>query len=183
MLTLYLYLCDNWCMISSVITVKLKKLLEERGKSIFQLHKETDISYPTVHKIASGKGEGISFKVLEKLCENLGCFPSDLLFYERNTTPQTVKPQTVKVNAEKPASKPGTLKKAVSSDGMTVREVRKRLFATTGKMLSRERINNYITNGTLRTTQPGGKGTPHIISEADYLEFETWYQENILKQK
>jgi hypothetical protein len=66
---------------------------------------------------------------------------------------------------------------------MTVREVRKRLFATTGKMLSRERINNYITNGTLRTTQPGGKGTPHIISEADYLEFETWYQENILKQK
>jgi hypothetical protein len=35
----------------------------------------------------------------------------------------------------------------------------------------------------LRTTQPGGKGTPHIISEADYLEFETWYKENILKQK
>jgi putative transcriptional regulator len=170
-------------MISSVITIKLKKLLEERGKSIFQLHKETDITYPTLHKIASGKGEGISFKVLEKLCENLGCFPSDLLLFERNTTTQTVKPQSAKVDPEKPASTPGTPQTTVSSDGMTVREVRKRLFAATGKMLSRERINNYITNGTLRTTQPGGKSTPHIISEADYLEFEAWYKENILKQK
>jgi hypothetical protein len=51
------------------------------------------------------------------------------------------------------------------------------------KQKSRERISNYIANGTLRTTQPGGKSTPHIISEADYLEFEAWYQENILKQK
>ncbi len=170
-------------MISSVITVKLKHLLEERGKSIFQLHKETDITYPTLHKMASGKGEGISFKVLEKLCENLGCFPSDLLLFERNTTTQTVKPQTVKVDTKKPASKPETLKKTASSDGMTVQQVRERLEAATGKQLSRERINNYITNGTLRTTQPGGKRTPHIISEADYLEFEAWYKENILKQK
>jgi putative transcriptional regulator len=170
-------------MISSVITVKLKDLLEERGKSIFQLHKETNITYPTLHKMASGKGEGISFKVLEKLCEKLECFPSDLLFYEPNPAPPTVKPQSVPAHTEKPASKPETPQATVSSDGMTVREVRKRLFATTGKMLSRERINNYITNGTLRTTQPGGKGTPHIISEADYLEFETWYKENILKQK
>jgi putative transcriptional regulator len=170
-------------MISSVITVKLKKLLEDRGKSIFQLHKETNITYPTLHKMASGKGEGISFKVLEKLCEKLECFPSDLLFYEPNPAPQTVKRQTVKVDPEKPASTPETPKKAASSDGMIVRDVRERLFATTGKMLSRERINNYITNGTLRTTQPGGKGTPHIISEADYLEFETWYKANILKEK
>jgi putative transcriptional regulator len=170
-------------MISSVITVKLKKLLEERGKSIFQLHKETDITYPTLHKIASGKGEGISFKVLEKLCENLGCFPSDLLLFERNTTPQTVKPQTVKVDPEKPASQPETPKKAAPGDGMTVQQVRERLEAATGKKLSRERINNYITNGTLRTTQPGGKGTPHIIIKSHYLEFEVWYIENILKQK
>jgi putative transcriptional regulator len=167
-------------MISSVITVKLKKLLEERGKSIFQLHKETDITYPTLHKIASGKGEGISFKVLERLCENLGCFPSDLLLFERNTTTQTAKPQTVKVDPEKPVSKPETPKKTVSSGGLTVKDVRERLEAATGKMLSRERINNYITSGTLRTTQPGGKGTPHIISEADYLEFEAWYKANIL---
>jgi DNA-binding Xre family transcriptional regulator len=170
-------------MISNVITVKLKKLLEERGMSIFQLHKETAITYPTLHKIASGKGEGISFKVLEKLCENLGCFPSDLLLYESNTTPQTAKTQKVKVDPKKPASKPETLKKPVSSDGMTVGDVRERLGAATGKKLSRERISNYITDGTLRTTQPGGKGTPHSISEADYLEFEAWYKANILQSK
>jgi putative transcriptional regulator len=170
-------------MISSVITVRLKKLLEERGKSIFQLHKETNITYPTLHKMASGKGEGISFKVLEKLCEKLECFPSDLLFYEPNSTPQTVKQQTVKVDPEKPASQPETPKKAASSGSMTVQQVRGRLEAATGNPLSRERINYYITNGRLRTTQLGGQRTPHEISETDYLEFEAWYIENILKKK
>jgi DNA-binding Xre family transcriptional regulator len=168
-------------MISSVITVKLKKLLEERGKSVFQLHKETNVSYPALHKIASGKGEGISFKVLEKLCENLRCFPSDLLFYEPNNTPQTVKPQTARVDPEKPASKPKTLKKAVSSGGMTVRDVRERLEAATGKMLSREGMRDYIVNGKLKATK--GKGNHNFVSEADYLKFEAWYKANILKQK
>jgi putative transcriptional regulator len=151
-------------MISNVITVKLKKLLEDRGKSIFQLHKETDITYPTLHKIASGKGEGISFKVLEKLCENLGCFPSDLLLFERNTTPQTVKPQTVKVAPEKPASKPETPETMVPAEGvLSTVEVAERLN------VSRKSVNDYIISKKLKATK--GKGNHNLVSEADLLEF------------
>jgi putative transcriptional regulator len=151
-------------MISSVITVKLKKLLEEKGKSIFQLHKETDITYPTLHKIASGKGEGISFKVLEKLCENLGCLPSDLLFYEPNSTPQTVKPQTLKANPEKPASQPGTPQTMASVEGMlSTVEVAKRLG------LSRKSVNDYINKNLLPATK--GKQNHNFVSEADLKEF------------
>jgi putative transcriptional regulator len=151
-------------MISNVITVKLKKLLEDRGKSIFQLHKETDITYPTLHRIASGKGEGISFKVLEKLCENLGCFPSDLLLFERNTKPQTVKPQTVKADPEKPASKPETPETMASAKGMlSTVEVAERLG------VSRKSVNDYIISGKLKATK--GKGNHNLVSEADLLEF------------
>jgi putative transcriptional regulator len=164
-------------MISSVITVKLKDLLEKQGKSIFQLHKETNITYPTLHKMASGKGEGISFKVLEKLCENLGCFPSDLLFYEPNPAPQTVKPQTVKVDPEKPASKPETPQATVSDKGMTTEQVAKRLEPIAGKVLSKRRILDYVRLGKLRSEQSGDH-TPHLISESDYLEFESWYRQS-----
>jgi putative transcriptional regulator len=169
-------------MISSVITVKLKKLLEARGKSIFQLHKETDITYPTLHKIASGKGEGISFKVLEKLCENLGCFPSDLLFYEPNPAPQTLKPQTVKVDPEKPASTPETPQATVSDKGMTTEQVAQRLEPISGKVLSKRRILDYVKAGKLKSEQSGNR-TARFFSESDYLEFEAWYKANILKQK
>jgi putative transcriptional regulator len=151
-------------MISNVITVKLKKLLEDRGKSIFQLHKETDITYPTLHKIASGKGEGISFKVLEKLCENLGCFPSDLLLFERNTTPQTVKPQTVKVDPKKPTIKPETPETTVPAEGMlSTVEVAERLG------VSRKSVNDYINKDKLKATK--GKGNHNIVSEADLQDF------------
>jgi putative transcriptional regulator len=151
-------------MISSVITVKLKKLLEERGKSIFQLHKETDITYPTLHKIASGKGEGISFKVLEKLCENLGCFPSDLLLFERNTTTQTVKTQTVKVDPEKPASTPETPQATVSGkDLMTVAEVMRYLSKSESSVL------RYIKKYGLKAEKVG-RGWK--ILRKDVLEFE-----------
>jgi putative transcriptional regulator len=150
-------------MISSVITVKLKKLLEERGKSIFQLHKETNITYPTLHKMASGKGEGISFKVLEKLCEKLECFPSDLLFYEPNTAPQTVKPQTVKVDPEKPASQPETPEtpETMASEGdlLTVEQA--------AKLLNRSprQVRTYAKEGILKGKQ--GKQSHWFFNPAD----------------
>lgn len=70
-------------MISNVVKLKLKELLEKKGKSIYQLQQETGVSYPTLHKIANGKPESISFKVLEKICDNLQCTPNDLLVLEK----------------------------------------------------------------------------------------------------
>ncbi len=163
----------------------MKTKINELSKAVgittaYQLQKKTDLSPSQAARLYKDEVEAISISVLEKLCDALKCSPNDIFGYNE---PQTVKPQSVKIDPEKPASKSGTLKKTVSSDGMTVKDVRGRLFATTGKMLSRERVNNYISDGTLKTTQSGGKGTPHKVSEADYLEFEAWYKENILKQK
>jgi putative transcriptional regulator len=155
-----------------VIILTLDEVLKEKGKTAYQVAKSTGLHQSVVSKLRRNEAKMIALDVLDRLCDELDCKPSDLIVH-----------QSSKPGANKSASKPETPKTMVSSDGMTVREVRERLFDTTEKMLSRERINNYITNGTLRTTQPGGKGTPHIISEADYLEFETWYKENILKQK
>ncbi|HEX8288027.1 MAG TPA: helix-turn-helix transcriptional regulator [Pyrinomonadaceae bacterium] len=66
-------------MISSVIKVKLKELLEAKNKSIYQLEQETGITYPTLHKISKGNVESISLRVLEGICRNLDCTPNDLL--------------------------------------------------------------------------------------------------------
>jgi putative transcriptional regulator len=154
-------------MISSVITVKLKDLLEKQGKSIFQLHKETNITYPTLHKMASGKGEGISFKVLEKLCEKLGCFPSDLLLYEPNTTPQTVKPQTVKVDTEKPSSKPGT-PQTTASDLMTVADVMSYLSKSESSVL------RYIKKYGLEAEKVG-RGWKILRKDVEAFEKSDFY--------
>lgn len=70
-------------MISSVIKVKLKELLEERKKTLYSLAQETGITYPTLHRINKGKVESMSLDVLEKICLNLDCTPNDLLVIEK----------------------------------------------------------------------------------------------------
>jgi putative transcriptional regulator len=164
-------------MISGVITIQLKHLLEKRGKSIFQVHRETGITYPTLHKMASGKGEGISFKVLDKLCQNLGCLPSDLLFYKPSSTSQTVKPHLPKLDAEKSAIQPETPETTVSAKEMTTEEVAIRLEPIAGKILSNRRILDYVKEGKLKSHQSGNRAA-RFFSEADYLEFESWYRQS-----
>jgi putative transcriptional regulator len=169
-----------------MIILTLDEVLKEKGKTAYQVAKSTGLHQSVVSKFRRNEAKMIALDVLDRLCDELDCKPSDLIVHQSSkphNASQTVKPQSVPRDTEKPASNPETLQKTVSSDGMTVRDVRERLEAATGKKLSRERISNYITNGTLRTTQSGGKGTPHIISEADYLEFEAWYKANILQSK
>jgi hypothetical protein len=129
----------------------------------------------------------IALDVLDRLCDELDCKPSDLIVHrssKSHNAPPTVKPQSVKVGAEKPASTSETPKTMASAKGMTTEQVAKRLEPIAGKVLSKRRILDYIGEGKLRSTkQKRGDRTPHLISESDYLEFETWYKENILKQK
>lgn len=70
-------------MIENVIKVKLTEMVEKRGKSLFAVAKETGISYNTLFNIKKGEVKSISFDVLEKLCDNLGCTPNDLLAIEK----------------------------------------------------------------------------------------------------
>jgi putative transcriptional regulator len=70
-------------MISSVIKIKLKEVLEKKGKTLYRLQQETKITYPTLIKLNKGEGQGITFDVLEKICDNLDCTPNDLLVIEK----------------------------------------------------------------------------------------------------
>lgn len=49
------------------------------GRSLYWLGKATGLPYSTVHKIAKNKTDGISFVVLEKLCDVLECEPCELI--------------------------------------------------------------------------------------------------------
>ena len=70
-------------MISRMIKIALKEILESRKKSLYALAKETDISYNALWKISNNKVQGITFDVLEKICKNLDCSPADVLVIEK----------------------------------------------------------------------------------------------------
>jgi DNA-binding Xre family transcriptional regulator len=55
--------------------------LEERlkGRSLYWLSKQTGIAYSTIHRLATMPPQGISFIVLDKLCDALECKPGDLI--------------------------------------------------------------------------------------------------------
>lgn len=62
---------------TSNVKIDLETLLA--GRSIYWLAKTSGVPYSTVHKIARHKTDGISFVILEKLCNALECEPSDLI--------------------------------------------------------------------------------------------------------
>jgi putative transcriptional regulator len=157
----------------------MKTKINELSKAVgittaYQLQKKTDLSPSQAARLYKDEVEAISISVLEKLCDALKCSPNDIFGYN---APQTVRPQTVKVDAEKPASTPQTPKTIASAKGMTTEQVAKRLEPIVGKILSNRRILDYAKAGKLKSEQSGNR-TPHIISEANYLEFESWYRQS-----
>jgi putative transcriptional regulator len=159
---------------------KINELCRAAGiTTAYQLQKKTDLSPSQAARLYKDEVEAISLSVLEKLCDALKCSPNDIFGYNE---PQTLKPQTVKVSAEKPASKPQTPQATASDKGMTTEQVAKRLEPIAGKILSNRRILDYVKAGKLKSEQSGNR-TARFFSEADYLVFETWYEANILKQK
>lgn len=59
--------------------LKVKKLLEEQGKSVYWLKQETGISHATIYKIVNNETKMISFESLEKICKALNCKPNDII--------------------------------------------------------------------------------------------------------
>jgi hypothetical protein len=60
---------------------------------------------------------------------------------------------------------------------MTTEQVAQRLEPIAKKILSKKRVTEYINKGILKSTQHGNR-SPHLISEADYLQFEAWYRQS-----
>jgi len=65
----------------SNVKIDLETLLD--GRSLYWLAKTSGIPYSTVHKVARNKTDGISFVVLEKLCDALECEPCQLIVREK----------------------------------------------------------------------------------------------------
>ena len=75
-----------------MIEVRLKQLLDERGRSRYWLAQETGIEYKTLARIESAEHfNRIELRVLDEICRALDCQPGDVL---------------VRVPDRKPDSKP-----------------------------------------------------------------------------
>ena len=64
--------------------IKLRTLLDNEGKSIYWLNKQTGIASSTLSRICNQKTTSIEFSVLDKICEALNCNVSDILEHEKN---------------------------------------------------------------------------------------------------
>jgi DNA-binding Xre family transcriptional regulator len=89
-----------------MIELRLNERLGSR--SLYWLAKQSGIAYSTIHKLKKAAPQGISFDVLDKLCDALECAPGDLL----------VKVSEVKKSAKNPR-KPDNLasRRVFVSDG------------------------------------------------------------------
>lgn len=56
--------------------------MEDKGISIYRLAKDAGLSEITVSKMVKNKGKGVRYSTLEKICEQLGCVPGDILDLE-----------------------------------------------------------------------------------------------------
>lgn len=62
-----------------MITLKVKKILDEQGKTAYWLSKQTGISPNNIGKICNGETINVRFDTLEKICKVLNCTPNDLI--------------------------------------------------------------------------------------------------------
>ena len=61
------------------VKLRIEELLEERGRTLYWLAKESGVDYNGLWRFKTGKAHGIRFNVLEGICNALECSPGDLL--------------------------------------------------------------------------------------------------------
>ncbi len=176
-------LCKFKGNLKTMIKMKLQETARKHGlTTAYTLQKALNCSPTMASRLWNEKFKQIGIETIGSLCDLFDCQPNDLFENQKSqssniqssSNTQSNISQSNKTSTEKPVTA-RTISKA--AEGMlTLQQVADRLG------IKRKSVNDYVDD-QLKTTQPGGKGTPHKISEADYLEFEAWYKENILKQK
>lgn len=68
-------------MVGNMIKLQIETMLRERGKTLYWLASPAgaDVEYATLWRVAKGKSKGISFELLDHICDALECEPGDLL--------------------------------------------------------------------------------------------------------
>jgi excisionase family DNA binding protein len=134
--------------------------------------KSTGLHQSVVSKLRRNEAKMIALDVLDRLCDELDCKPSDLIVHQSSkpqTAPQTVKPQSVKVDPEKPASKPETPQATASGkDLMTVAQVMSYL----GK--SESSVLRYIKKYGLKAEKVG-RGWKILRKDVEAFEKSDFY--------
>src|SRR5262245_49259335 len=74
-----------------MIQPKLSEVLEDQGKSLYWLAKETGLAYSTHHKFNKAQTKGIDFRVLDGICAALNCQPGDILIRLPNGSAKATK--------------------------------------------------------------------------------------------
>jgi putative transcriptional regulator len=73
-----------------VIEVRLKQLLEERGRTRYWLAKESGIDYDTISRIVVAESSNrIELRVLDAICTALECQPGELLVWTSGDKPES----------------------------------------------------------------------------------------------
>ncbi len=138
-----------------VIILMLDEVLKEKGKTAYQVAKSTGLHQSVVSKLRRNEAKMIALDVLDRLCDELGCKPYDLIVHQSDTT------QSNNTATEKPVTA-RTISKSVEGMLSTV-EAAVRLG------VSRKSVNDYVNKGKLPAVK--GKQGHNFVSESDLQEF------------
>ena len=61
------------------VRLRIDELLEERGRTLYWLAKESGVDYQGLYRFKTNKAHGIRFHALEGICKALECSPGDLI--------------------------------------------------------------------------------------------------------
>jgi putative transcriptional regulator len=77
---------------SGVIYIRLDRILEKRGKSLYWLSASAGVPYPTLWKLVKKETQSsVNLHVLSKICSALDCLPGDILIYEEDEEDSAIK--------------------------------------------------------------------------------------------
>lgn len=60
------------------ITFRLEEILKEKGRGVREVARATGLGLATVSRIANNKTRGVSFDVIERLCDELEIEPQEI---------------------------------------------------------------------------------------------------------
>jgi putative transcriptional regulator len=59
--------------------IRLEELLEERGRTLYWLAKETGLSHTSLFRLRHNQASQIRLEVIDRLCAALKCAPDELI--------------------------------------------------------------------------------------------------------
>ncbi len=68
------------------ISIKLDRVLLERGMSLTELSERVGVTIANLSILKTGKAKAIRFSTLEAICKELDCQPGDILFFDDGET-------------------------------------------------------------------------------------------------